>query len=295
MNKRIAALCLLACSTGAFAEHVLRAYSWEKVMANGAPKGAQLANDGPGRAYDRLKVENPTAQPLTVTVLTIDAPPITWAKYAVAGFVRHQGVEGKAYLEMWSHFPGGKTSFSRTLAEAGPMRHLEGTADWRPFTLPFTTKDGAAPPEKLVVNVVLPGRGTVVLSGLRLAEYRPDEDPLAAAMRSGAWWGGRMAGLIGGGLGTLIGCLGGLVGLLAGRGKARRFVLAAMSGLIVLGVVVTGVGIAAVAMGQPYAVYYPLLLAGGLSAILPAAMFPTIRKRYAERELRKIQAADARA
>ncbi len=294
MRKLTALLCLLACSTVAFAEHVLRTYPWEKAMAGGVPKGAQLATDGPGRAYDRLKVENTAPDPLTVTVLTIDAPPITWARYAVAGFLRHEGVEGKAYLEVWNHFPNGGALFSRTLAEAGPMRHLEGTADWRPFSLPFYNKQGAPPPAKLVLNVVLPARGTVVLSGLRLAQYRPDEDPLEAAACRTAWWGGRMGGIIGGGLGGLVGLAGALVGILAGRGKARRLVLATMIGLIALGALAAAAGVAAVVMGQPYAVYYPLLLAGGLSAIIPAALLPRVRKRYEELELRRIQAADAR-
>ncbi|MBM4037418.1 MAG: hypothetical protein FJ290_02795 [Planctomycetes bacterium] len=294
MRKPTVVLCLVACSSVAFAEHVLRTYPWEKVMAGGAPKGAQLATDGPGRAYDRLKVENPASEPLTVTVLTIHAPPITWARYAVAGFVRHERVEGKAYLEMWNHFPNGGAYFSATLAEAGPMRHLEGTADWRPFTLPFSNEEGAPPPAKLVINVVLPGRGTVVLSGLRLAQYRPDEDPVEAAAYRTAWWGERMGGFIGGGLGGFIGLVGALVGVLAGRGKARRFVLAAMAAAIVLGVGLAALGVAAVAMGQPYAVYYPLVLAGGLSAVIPAFMLPRVRKRYEELELRRIQAADAR-
>jgi len=295
VKKLAIALCAIACATAALAEHVLREYSWEKVMADGAPKGAQVVSDGPGGAHDRLKVENPSPQPLTVAVLTIENPPITRATYALAGLVRHEGVEGKAYLEMWNHFPGGAAVFSRTLAEAGPMRHLEGTAAWRPFALPFHSKEGVPPPEKLVINVVLPARGTVYLGRLRLAQYREGEDPIAVAAHSRGWWGERMGGIIGGGLGALIGCLGGLVGLLAGRGKARRLVLAVMGALIALGVAMAAVGVVAVATGQPYAVYYPLLLAGGLSAILPAALLPKIRKRYEELELRKIQAADARA
>jgi len=280
MRKLAVALCASTCLTAAFAEHVLREYPWDRVMANGAPKGAQVVADAPGRAHDRLKVENPSGQPFALPVLTIENPPITRARYAVTGFVRHEGVEGKAYLEMWCHFPGKAPCFTRTLAEGGPMRHLEGASGWRVFTLPFYSEEGAPPPEKLVVNVVLPGRGLVYLSRLRLAEYRPDEDPLEAVVQGVGWWGERVGGLIGGALGALIGCLGGTIGLLAGKGKARRFVLASLKVATALGVALAALGVVALATDQPYQVYYPLLLAGGLSAVIPAALLPKVRKRY---------------
>jgi hypothetical protein len=281
MRMSYVAPCALACAAAAFAEHVLREYPWGKVMANGAPKGAQVVAAGQGRAYERLKVENATGLPLALTLLTIDAPPISSAKYAIAGFVRHEGVEGKAYLEMQSHLAGGDARFTRTLAEAGPTRHLEGRSGWRAFALSFQNEQGAPPPVKLVISIALPGRGTVWLSRLRLAEYRADEEPLALATGQGsAWWGERAAGLLGGGLGAFIGSLGAIVGLLAGTGRARRLVLGTLKAMIVFGVLLFAAGIVAVLDYQPYAVYYPLLLPGFLSAVIPAILFPGLRKRY---------------
>ena len=39
-------------------------------------------------------------------------------------------------------------------------------------------------------------------------------------------------------------------------------------------------GVIAVISGRPYAVYDPLLLGGGSSAVIPAALLPVARKRY---------------
>ena len=70
---------------------------------------------------------------------------------------------------MWNFFPGGGQYFSRTLADQGPMMKLAGTSGWREFVLPF---DATAPPAptRLVVNVVLQGRGSVYLGPLELSD-----------------------------------------------------------------------------------------------------------------------------
>jgi hypothetical protein len=42
----------------------------------------------------------------------------------------------------------------------------------------------------------------------------------------------------------------------------------------------------------PYSVYYPLLLVGFLSAVVPLGVLPAIRRRYQELELRTMRAHD---
>ena len=115
----------------------------------------------------------------TQTVLPLDKPAIDGPRYALAGQVRYEGIEGIGYLEMWSHFPDGGRYFSRTLGDAGPMMKLQGTSGWRAFTLPFDAT-GAPAPTKLVFNVVLPGRGVVYLGSLQLVDVS-----LGARRRSG--------------------------------------------------------------------------------------------------------------
>jgi len=52
------------------------------------------------------------------------------------------------------------------------------------------------------------------------------------------------------------------------------------------------VGSVALALSQPYAVYYPLLLIGLICTILPASLFGRVRQRYAEIDLRRMKARD---
>ncbi len=114
------------------------------------------------------------------------------------------------------------------------------------------------------------------------------------------WWTQEQAGLIGailgGGFGgILVGALGGgLCGGLAAVGRARRFV---MSYLTVLGVLAAamllGAAVAGI-MGQPYHVWFPLLLPGGLTAVLFGVMVPAIRARYIAAEERRLAAEEFR-
>ncbi|MGH3116836.1 MAG: hypothetical protein ACRDQ2_06920 [Gaiellales bacterium] len=220
-----------------------------------------------------------------MTVWTIDRPPIAGPRYAVTGQVRYEAVEATSYLELWSHFPDGSQYFSRTLGEFGAMQKLEGSSGWRPFALPFDAT-GAPTPSRLVLNVVLAGRGRVELGPLKLVEGVEQFDEPHAARAD------RVAGLTGGIGGAVVGCLGALVGVLTSLGRARRFVMALTTGLIAVGAILFVGGLIAFAARQPYAVFYPLLLIGVLSSAVPLGLLPTIRRRYAEIELRMMRAHD---
>jgi len=272
------------------AEETLRDIYWTKLAEVGElTEGLTVATDeATGMEY--VTVTNDGSVGKTVRVLSIDAPGVTRARYALRGKVRYTDVVGEGYLEMWNHFPDGSRCFTRTLSDGGALARLEGSSDWRFFSLPFTVTKGEARPVKLVVNVVLPGKGTVHLSALRLVQYAPSEHPAAAP---GRWWSDRQAGFIGGLTGSVIGLIGAIVGILGGRGKARRFVLHTLKVLPIVGAAALGVAAVAVAKSQPYAVYYPLLLLGGLLVLIPLGVLPGIRKRYEVQELRKMEAQDA--
>jgi hypothetical protein len=240
----------------------------------------------PGATFHRLKIEG-QSQGLTATVLAIDRPQIAGPRYALTGQVRYEAVEGTGYLELWNHFPGGGQYFSRTLGDAGPMMKLHGTSGWREFTLPFDAT-GAPPPVRLVFNVVLPGRGVVYLGPLKLADSSNGNE----AASSWGWVPDRTAVLAGAIGGAVIGSLGALLGVFTSLGRARRFVVATATALALFGVLAFIAGIVALTESQPYAVYYPLLLGGFLSAIVPLGLMPAIRKRYEEIELRAMRAQD---
>jgi peptidoglycan/LPS O-acetylase OafA/YrhL len=96
--------------------------------------------------------------------------------------------------------------------------------------------------------------------------------------------------------GTLFGCLGGLwggmVGTLAPMGRARKLVICSGIALVVIAGAFLAAGVAALAVGQPYGIWYGLLLPGVLGLILIPCLLPVIRMAYREAEERRMQAAD---
>ncbi len=301
--KRLALfIILLFLVPNAMAEETLHSIVWNEVKAAGNLSGGEviLAKDESKGAI--LKIDNSKQTEKKTSVITIDNPDIKRAVYALIGEVSYKDVNGKGYIEMISHFPGSGSFFTRTLTRSGPLAALKGSSGWRPFMLPFFMKQGdpeftkqSRGPEKLTISVVLPEGGVVYLSSLRLVQYENNKDPFALFSRqSGHWWSERTAGIAGGICGTIIGCLGGLIGLLAGKGKARSFVTGLMKTLVACGAIGILSGIIALVTSQPYAVYYPLLLGGGITFIVFGALLGTIRKRYERMELRKIQAMDVR-
>lgn len=116
------------------------------------------------------------------------------------------------------------------------------------------------------------------------------EDPLRPAgqwfdQRTGAW-----IGAVGGGV---IGLWGGLIGVLAGRGRARGFVLASANILLVTGLVSLGGGIVALLSGQPYTVWFPLLLLGSLLVVIIGVLWRVLPQRYEQPDPGKMRAMDA--
>jgi MFS-type transporter involved in bile tolerance (Atg22 family) len=112
------------------------------------------------------------------------------------------------------------------------------------------------------------------------------------------WWTSQQAALIGGLGGGFSGLLGGLLGVfmgrLAPRGSAKRFVISFHTGIVLLGVVVLIVGIVALVVGQPYDVWYPLLLLGAIMACIFGGLLPVTRSVYKRAEQNKLEAEELR-
>ena len=290
MRRPIVVLSVLACTSIASADEALRHLAWTK--PHKAPGMTRIEVIAPGvkTPFEYLRITKPDAKSAAIALASVDEPKVTAARYAVLGKVRYSGVEPDGYLEMWSVFPDGARYFTRTLGNAGPMKSLKGSSDWREFALPFSITKTNDRPKKLVVNVVLPGPGTVEIGPMRLVQYAPGEDPMAAP---GQWWDDQTGGFIGAILGVAMGCLGGLVGWLVSRGQARGFVIGTLKTMTAVGVALLALGGVALAYSQPYAVFYPLLLGGVLCAVIPGGVLRTTRKRYEEMELRKMAALDA--
>ena len=234
---------------------------------------------------DAVKIENANDAPLQVNLLTIAPPPFAAQQYALSGEVRYENVRGDGYLEMWNYFPPAKPGlpedkyFSRTLGENGAMGKISGTSGWRDFMLPFDRSGSASGPTKLQVNLILPGRGTVYLGPMKLTTMAKTKSP-GAASHSDSWWSDRSAAMFGACGGVIIGGLGGMIGLLGALGKGRRFAMVTLALMTVAGFALLTAGIIAVALQQPYAVWYPLILGGIiLTAISPGLLWLFFQKK----------------
>ena len=276
----------------AHGQQTLAEYDWTKpggVVADAVP----LTIDGKAA----LKISNTNDTALAVQILKIQKPPITRTLYAITGEAKYENVQGDAYLEMWNFFPPAKPGgpegqfFSRTLGLSGEMGKITGSSDWRAVKLPFDRTGSTASPTRLEVNLLLPGKGTVYLTGFKLVEYSGSS--AASGLSSRAWWSEQTAGLVGGIGGAFMGCLASLLAWLAARGRARVFVLATSMCLIGVGVLLLLCGLAALCVQQPFAVWMPLLLLGFLLVIILPYRLRQFQRLYDQVEIRRMAALDA--
>ena len=264
---------------------------WKPVLPADSSIKTEWVQNGEQRL---LKIVSAFEGPIWLTVATIENPAINSDYYGIQGRVKYDLEGPPGILEMWNHFPGKGTNgptahFSRTMAEFGLLAKLSGTSDFRDYRLPFNAKGTHAGPSKLVVNVHFAGKGTVWLSPATLHEYANPAEMFTAA---GAWWPVTWAGWIGGCLGTVFGCFGGLIGYLSGKGRAREFVLVSSYVMIALGGISLLVGIVAVSTGQPYHVFYPLLLLGVILTTVMLGTRKQMNANYQAAEEKRMAAMD---
>jgi MFS family permease len=112
------------------------------------------------------------------------------------------------------------------------------------------------------------------------------------------WWSQQTGVLIGaiggGGLGSLGGLLGAAMGCLAPRGKGKAIVIGAFGVFITLGVVSLAAGLAAMAQGQPYHVWFPALLIGAILTLVMGPLLPVALRAYRLADARRMEAEDLR-
>jgi predicted Ser/Thr protein kinase len=79
--------------------------------------------------------------------------------------VRTEGLEGRAYLEMWCRFPGRGEAFSRGLDNT-----VSGTTSWATCQTPFFLKSGEKP-DLIRLNLVVQGPGKAFIKDIRLEAF----------------------------------------------------------------------------------------------------------------------------
>lgn len=111
------------------------------------------------------------------------------------------------------------------------------------------------------------------------------------------WWTSQASGYLGAGIGIAGGVFGTVVGVAGSRLRTPRgfaalrvfiLVFAGLAGVAVM------LGIAALALGQPYHVWYPLLLFGGMFVVLTLVILPVMRTRLRAWDQRRMQGAELR-
>jgi hypothetical protein len=281
--RSIVALAVVLATPLAWAEKTLQEFSWSDLQVETRLESGEVVAADASTPFESLVVENTESSRATFRILFVVGPG-TLSDYAIRGRVAYEGVEGTGYLEMWSHFSDGRRRFSRTLGNRGPTQGLTGTSDWREFELPFFQGEERRMPSYLIVNVVLPGKGKVRLGPLRLVTLA---EP---------WWDVNSSWLIGAVGGPLMGILCPLVLWFVFRGRPRWLVIGAVAVMLAAAVGAFAVGLAALCSSQPYAIWYPPLLVGGLPLILAPLYICARRghrKRLEQAELRKMEARDA--
>lgn len=108
--------------------------------------------------------------------------------------------------------------------------------------------------------------------------------PAESAWILGPVLGGGVGGILCGGIG------GGVCGILAQKGKARRFVMSYFAFLTALGLVSLGVGLTALLVDQPYHVWYPFTLMGGILLFCVPFVWPALCRQYRLADERKLEA-----
>ena len=115
-------------------------------------------------------------------------------------------------------------------------------------------------------------------------------EPWLDPIRFGLWYGG-----LGGGLLGLSGAvLGAVTAVLAPKGKGQNFILGAFTFMKWVGLVHLVIGLYSIYERQPYGIWYPLVLIGGLFTLLFSLLRPIVCKRYEEVEQRQMSAGTLR-
>lgn len=109
------------------------------------------------------------------------------------------------------------------------------------------------------------------------------------------WFDPRTAGQIGGLIGTRGGLTGAVVGCscaLCARKGWKKPIYAIFIAAIAIGAALLLAGAIALCSKQPHHVLYSFLLPGFLLTVIFSSLFPMVRKRFVEGEIRKMQAKD---
>lgn len=130
------------------------------ITKTGVDFDSRITSDGKGA----LKIT--ATGPVSVRLFETGDINVEDAVIVYQAMMRAEGVEGKAYLEMWASFGAKGEYFSRGLDTA-----MTGTVDWTARKTPFILRAGENP-DNVKLNLVIDGKGTVWIDDIRLMKER---------------------------------------------------------------------------------------------------------------------------
>jgi hypothetical protein len=148
-------LLALACSPAPPAEEPLREIPLDSLDELITKSGVEL---------DHGAIKVVASGPVTVRVAELEGVEIENARLIYRARLKSEGLNGRAYLEMWCAFPGAGEFFSRALDQP-----LTGTSDWTTQETPFLLQKGQKP-SRVKLNLVVEGEGTVWIDQIVLAK-----------------------------------------------------------------------------------------------------------------------------
>jgi hypothetical protein len=245
----------------------------------------------PGLRFCRRPADG---SPRRVSLVSVDAPPVTAGDFGAIGEINYAGPEGKgdfegsAYFELTASFPDGTQRVVGTTAAFGPCQMITGQSEDRPMALAMHS---SMQPTRLRLELVSDGVGQVGFSNISLVQFEPAPvvaGAMAAVLPSmrtdqrmirGAGWSAAVASVL----------LAIVVVLVP------RFTLARNAGPIVMlgvGEVLFAWGMFLIGRGEAVAQLEPLF-AGAIAWVLPVLARWVVVRRVHERELRRMLTMDA--
>ena len=219
-------------------------------------------------------------------VTVLESPPLSGGDIVLSVEVAFAGFADPGFLELWAVYDDGSRFFSRSL-DANGVGVLRSSGD---DTVGLAFGLAGTVPSSLELNAVMPAGGRIEIGAVTLQEF--GAVPALVGDDTSAWWSVGTASIVFGVAGALVGVLGALVGSLASRGAARGFVVPTMRVAAFVGIGLAGAGLVALAIGQPYEVWFPLLLLGVIMTFVFGGMSRTVEARYEARELQRMRAFD---
>jgi hypothetical protein len=158
MNRILTILVFLTllCSPAIAAE--LQKMSLDDASILGTTIQTDLNVKTEGRASVRITTQFPT----TVCLREVSGLDVENARLVYKAKVKSD-LNGVAYLEMWAHIGNGQY-FSKGMNDP-----IKGKSDWKSIQTPFIFQKGQNP-EKITLNLVINGRGTVWIDDVVLSK-----------------------------------------------------------------------------------------------------------------------------